>query len=347
LRGREKVVGVRKRGESARQFILENVEEHPKDIVAFTSEALGISRQAVNKHITYLIAQEALVAEGATRNRYYELRPLTTKESNYSLQRLREDVVWRNDIAPIFSDLPENVRQIWQYGFTEMLNNAIDHSSGSLVFVSIARTAVASRIVVIDDGEGIFKKIQRELDIDDERHAVLELAKGKLTTDPVHHTGEGIFFTSRMFDSFLIHAGNISFFHNDPGDFAFFDQVARNQAGTLVHMTLRNHSVRTTKEVFDRFSDDEYGFTRTKVPVRLAQYANEMLVSRSQAKRLLARFDRFKTVALDFKGVETIGQAFADEIFRVFAQEHPDIKLVEINANPDVQGMINRARRHD
>jgi hypothetical protein len=341
------VAGVRKQGESVRRFILENVEEHPKDIVTFASEALGISRQAVNKHIQHLIAQETLVAEGATRNRSYALRPKTSERFRYSLQGLREDVVWRNDIAPIFSGLPGNVGQIWQYGFTEMLNNAIDHSSGDLVFVNITSTAVTSKIIVFDDGEGIFNKIQRELNLDDERHAVLELAKGKLTTDPVHHTGEGIFFASRMFDTFFIYSGKTSFFHGYGLPFDFVYEQPHLPLGTSVLMTLENHSARTTKEVFDNFSDDDYGFTKTVVPVRLAQYADEMLVSRSQAKRLLARFDRFKTVALDFQGVETIGQAFADEIFRVFTQEHPDITLVEINANPGVQQMINRARRHD
>ncbi len=338
------MAGARKRGESVRQFILEHVEDHPRGIVTFTSETFGISRQAVNKHIRYLIAQEALIAEGATRNRTYRLRPIVTKKFNYSIESLREDVVWRNDIAPVFSDLPENVRQIWQYGFTEMLNNAVDHSSGSLVLVNITKTAITSKIMIFDDGEGIFKKIQRELNLDDERHALLELAKGKLTTDPAHHTGEGIFFTSRMFDGFFINSGNTCFLHSDRTDFDFVYDQSR-LPGTGVLMILENHSARTTKEIFDGFSDDDYGFTKTVVPVRLAQYGDEMLISRSQAKRLLARFDRFKTVVLDFEGVETIGQAFADEVFRVFTQEHPDIMLVETNANPDVQQMINRARR--
>ena len=59
---------------------------------------------------------------------------------------------------------------------------------------------------------GIFKKIQKALDLLDERHAILELAKGKLTTDPKHHTGEGIFFTSRMFDEFTILSGGVLLF---------------------------------------------------------------------------------------------------------------------------------------
>ena len=68
------------------------------------------------------------------------------------------------------------------------------------------------------------------------------------------------------------------------------------------------------------------------------------LVSRSQAKRLLLRIDRFRTVVLDFENVNQIGQAFADEIFRVFARSHPGISVQFINANDDVRRMIKRAQ---
>ena len=71
--------------------------------------------------------------------------------------------------------------------------------------------------------------------------------------------------------------------------------------------------------MFDAFADpEEYTFDRTIVPLRMAQHEGEKLVSRSQAKRIAHRFERFKRVELDFTGVETIGQAFADEMFRVF-----------------------------
>jgi hypothetical protein len=72
-------------------------------------------------------------------------------------------------------------------------------------------------------------------------------------------------------------------------------------------------------------------------------YGDDNLVSRSQAKRLLARVDRFRTVVLDFAGVDAIGQAFADEVFRVHANQHPEATLVEVNATPPVMRMVNRA----
>ena len=67
------------------------------------------------------------------------------------------------------------------------------------------------------------------------------------------------------------------------------------------------------------------------------------LISRSEAKRILARLESFQEVFFDFSGVESIGQAFADEIFRVYAIEHPSMKLTPIHVNEQVNQMIRRA----
>lgn len=157
--------------------------------------------------------QQVLLVRCSTRNRRYLLHPLEEWEHIYPLdERLAEDRVWHSDIAPFVNTLPENAIDIWHYGFTEIMNNAIDHSSGTHAPVRITKTAVKTKIVVYDNGEGIFKKIQRELGLHNERHSVLELAKGKLTMGPQNHTGEGIFFSSRMFDDFAILSGNVYFF---------------------------------------------------------------------------------------------------------------------------------------
>jgi anti-sigma regulatory factor (Ser/Thr protein kinase) len=336
---------LRKRGEQIRQFILDNVEHHPKDVSNLTAKTFDISRQAVNKHIQRLVEQNALRVRGTTRNKHYILHPLDQWEQIYVLDdTLEEHVIWRNEISPRLDQFPDNVKDIWHYGFTEMLNNAIDHSSGSNVTIQLKKTATNTEIVIYDNGEGIFKKIQREMDLTDERHAVLELSKGKLTTDPDNHTGEGIFFSSRMFDDYTIVSGNVSFSHthNEVEDWILETQMAHT--GTGVFMKLNNNSARSAKKVFDTFtSDDEYGFTKTVVPVRLAQYGEEKLVSRSQAKRLLARVDRFKIVIFDFDGVESIGQAFADEVFRVFKNHHPEVELLYVRTTEDVRQMITRA----
>jgi translation initiation factor IF-3 len=84
-------------------------------------------------------------------------------------------------------------------------------------------------------------------------------------------------------------------------------------------------------------------FTKTIVSVRLVQYGDESVVTRSQAKRLLAGVDKVKVVVFDFAGVEAIGQAFADEVFRVFKKQHPEIEVMSLNANQEVSQMIRRA----
>jgi hypothetical protein len=63
-------------------------------------------------------------------------------------------------------------------------------------------------------------------------------------------------------------------------------------------------------------------------------------IARSQARRLLSRFEQFKEVSLDFEDVEFIGQGFADEVFRVFATAHPGVTLRPVNANEHVAKMI-------
>ena len=334
---------VRKRGEQIRQFILESTSKHSNNIVLQTARQYNITRQAVNKHMKLLINQNAIAVSGTTKNRRYSLCTQKKQIKAYNLDgTIQEDVVWREDVLPTLSQYPDNVIDIWHYCFTEMFNNVIDHSAGKKVIVHIDKTAINTEIIIYDNGVGIFKKLQRELGLIDERNAILELSKGKLTTDPNNHTGEGIFFSSRMMDSFTILSGNIYFTHgHDDGDWILERAIFRT--GTGVFMTLRNNTSKVQKKIFDRFtSQDEYGFTKTIVPVKLVQYSDESLISRSQAKRLLSRVDKFKTVILDFEGVNSIGQAFADEIFRVFRMKNKDTDIYYMNANREVEGMITR-----
>jgi hypothetical protein len=343
--------GVRSRGEDVRKYIIENVGEFPSDIARRTAQKFGITRQAVNKHLRRLTEEKALVESGKTRSRVYKLAPLLAWKRIYNIAaqdgcpRLAEDVVWGDDILPILGPVPDNARNIWMYGFTEMFNNALDHSEGSEIAVQIHKTAATTDMIISDNGVGIFRKIQKALQLLDERHAVLELAKGKLTTDPSRHTGEGIFFTSRMFDEYDILSGGVYFSHEfGKEEDWILERVPHD--GTIVYMKLHNHTARTTTKVFDQFSsrDGDYRFNKTVVPVNLARYGNDQLVSRSQAKRLLARVELFKIVILDFRDVPEIGQAFADEIFRVFAKRHPEIELHPTHASSAVRRMIERAK---
>ena len=166
------------------------------------------------------------------------------------------------------------------------------------------------------------------------------LSKGKLTTDPARHSGEGIFFTSRMFDKFSIASGKLFYSYSEySGDWLVEDHE-KLVSGTTVVLSISSSAKTTIQQIFDNFTADDFGFTKTHVPVFLARYGDENLVSRSQAKRLLTRFERFKEIVLDFDNVDSIGQAFADEIFRVFVSQNPNVHLIPANANKQVRNMI-------
>ena len=329
-----------------REFILESVyrgkDEGLSRKIAVQS---GISRQAAQKHLRKLIKEGLLRMTGTTKAARYSLVPLVDEVRAIPLSSgLEEDVIWRTTVRPLLGDLHSNVLAICNHGFTEMFNNVLDHSEGTRASVRIKVTAYHVEMSVEDNGVGIFHKIQRDFGLEDERHAILELSKGKLTSDPKRHSGEGIFFTSRMFDRFSIFSGKQVFVYSQEDSDWLLENIG-DHTGTAVVMEIGKSNSRTVKEVFDRYSSvDHPGFYRTQVPVFLVQYGDENLVSRSQAKRVLTRVERFTEVILDFRGVSQIGQAFADEIFRVFRQEHPEVNLVAINTTEEIDWMIQRAK---
>src|SRR6267143_5965661 len=255
------VIRVRARGEGVRQFILENVEKHSGRMTALTSEKFKITRQAAHRHLRNLVAEGALAQKGNTRNRTYQLTPLLEYQQYLAFgPGMDEDVAWAQHVEPIVGKFPENVVSIWQYCFTEMFNNAIDHSGAAGAFLKITKTAANTQMLLMDSGVGIFKKIQTAMNLADERHAILELSKGKLTTDPIKHTGQGIFFTSRMVDSFDIVSGGVYSSHlfGDAEDWVFEREKFEN--GTAVWMKLDNHTARREEKIFDLYtSSDDYG----------------------------------------------------------------------------------------
>ena len=336
-----------KRSVVIRRFLLSSIKANNSHLIHDAMEAFGITRQTVHNHLTALVNKGYLIAAGNTRGRVYRLGPNRSHKGIFPLNGLRESDVYYRDFGIVFSDLPRELADICHYGFTEMLNNAIDHSNGSAAVVEVDRTSESISIQISDDGEGIFHRIARILGLGDPRESILELSKGKLTTDPDNHTGQGIFFTSRVFDQFFILSGDLFFTHTDGDSEDFLLHNKDHHQGTTVFMQIRMDSDRTLNSIFNEFSGDEkedFAFNKTVVPVKLALYEGERLVSRSQAKRILNRVEKFKTVMLDFSGVDLIGQAFADEVFRVFARKNPQIILIPIKMTEDVKRMVTTAK---
>jgi len=338
-----------KRSVVIRRFLLNSIKAKNPHVIHDAMEAFGITRQTVHHHLSALVDKGYLIAEGNTRGRTYKLGANRSHEGVFPLKGLSESDVYYRDYGIVFSDLPKELENICHYGFTEMLNNAIDHSGGGTATILVERTAEEIFIVISDDGEGIFNHIARILKLGDPREAILELSKGKLTTDPDNHTGQGIFFTSRAFDEFYIYSGDLVFTHLDKAVHDVLLHDDNHHQGTKVIMRINMNSERTLSSVFDEFTageDEDFAFNRTIVPVKLALYEGERLVSRSQAKRILNRVEKFKTVLLDFTGVDVIGQAFADEVFRVFARRNPQISLIPTNMTEEVRRMVVTAQNN-
>lgn len=325
-----------------KDFITKNIINHPRDIVGFAMSHYHISRPAVLKHLNALIRDGIVSVTGRTKARNYSLS--SQKTTSFTLPitpKLEEGDVWQTRIHSLTQTLPKHIQDICHYGFTEMLNNVIDHSEGNEVVIGCSFSANLIRITLLDNGIGIFKKIQNALRLDTTRETVLHLTKGKFTTDPTRHSGEGIFFTSRVFDSFTLSSNGIRYMRHHDADWAV-DSTDAN-VGTFVDMELSASATTTLESVFKNYTDPEtLSFNKTQVLVELAKLEGESFISRSQAKRVLVGLDKFKTITFDFKNVRTVGQGFVDEVFRVFQNSHPDIQLTPTNMNEDVEFMIKR-----
>jgi biotin operon repressor len=331
-------------GEEIRLAALRLAEKGEKALVSRLAKTFGISRQAVHKHIRSLVAEGALTPVGSNRGRRYELPILDSSQATFPMADLEENAVWRSHVAPFMESVPPAVNSLAHYCFTEMVNNVIDHSDGTRLWIKITRTPLYVEMIVDDDGVGIFRKIREAMNLDDDRHTMLELTKGKFTTDPQAHSGMGIFFTSKACDKFNIMSHTIYFGHVRNDRDWLMDDNTTPLPGTMITMTIDLDTAKTMTKLYDEYSTPEHrGFTRVTIPVVVAQYGDENLISRSQAKRVLTRVERFKEVLFDFNNVGIVGQAFADEIFRVFAHNHPDVHLIPVNANPQVQAMIDLA----
>jgi hypothetical protein len=222
-----------------------------------------------------------------------------------------------------------------------MLNNAIEHSRSKWIYVKTYLEKPMICFEVTDLGIGVYNNLMRKYKVGTELDAIQELLKGKRTTAPKKHSGEGIFFTEKISDIFELEGGkSILIIDNIRNDIAVKEIPKRK--GTKVLFKINSRSRKSLTKLFNEYTDEEYKFSKTKVLVKLYEKGVDY-VSRSQARRVLYGLEKFRTIILDFNRIKGVGQGFADEVFRVFRQEHPRIEIVPKNASKTVMFMINRA----
>ncbi len=329
-------------------LLIERIGEAPADFSAkaFSAEQ-GVSLKTVYRYLQELEENGLITITASGRKNDYRLVEISY-EVTMGIGEFSEDLVWKRHVEPFFADLPAIAKANLGIAFTEMLNNAIDHSQGTKATIHLIKNGFEANAIIMDDGIGIFRKITDAMKLEDKSFAILELAKGKFTTEPDTHSGQGVFFSSKMVDDFAIISEGLIFLGPTSAADPYLDSIESSGKGTTVFMGIKYSHSQTAQAVYDDFAGslNDYSFSKTIVPVRLLEYGNErpLVVSRSQAKRLIVRFERFRNIILDFEGIDSIGQGFADELFRVFAGQHPASKLIPVNCNQAVQAMINRVQ---
>jgi anti-sigma regulatory factor (Ser/Thr protein kinase) len=290
------------------------------------------------------VSEGRLVTEGAGRStRYRRSSPIDSR--TYSTAKLAEDHVWAemSGRGSVLEDLPRNPKAVLHYALTELVNNAIDHSGSSEVQVRVTRREQTVELEVRDQGVGIFRHIRDKLGLATELEALQDLSKGKTTTMPSRHTGEGIFFTSKAANRFEIESGTLRWIvDNRRADMAV-GSLNVPAIGTTVRVEVDVDDAHDLSEVFSEFTED-FEFSKTRTVIRLFAIGTEF-VSRSQAKRLVHGLEKFREVVLDFEDIDLVGQGFADEVFRVWAREHPDVALIPTGMADAVAFMVERAIR--
>ena len=337
-----------------REYMLDKIRCGDAEFLKKTAENFAVSETSVRRYIRDCL-ERGLLKEEREAPAGFRLSTVSETWEAENSGTLEEDILYCEKILPFLVDLSNNVQDIWSYAFTEIMNNAIDHSGGDKIIFSLQKDPLYTEISIVDNGVGIFRNIQKYAEEKyglalDRQQAALELYKGRLTTDPSRHSGEGIFFVSKMLTEFAIWSENMVYSYRC-GDRDRFVQshlisyyTKMEGIGTMAVMKLENEAVRTSAEVFDEFAPLEEGFVKTMIPMRDMCPLGDP-VARSQARRILRRLEEFREIIFDFRGIGFMGQGFADEVFRVFQNMHPDIKLTVVNANAAVEGMIRHVKR--
>lgn len=308
-------------------------------------------RTYVSKNLAALISEGKVRSEKHGREvKYFVCDTVIALEENLKLVGLQEDEIWAKvrKTTDFLNDLSEQAENILYFAFTEMLNNAIDHSRSGVGYVKIWLENSKLKFIVRDKGIGVFRNVMAKKHLTSEVDAMQELIKGKLTTAARRHSGEGIFWTLKIADRFELRSyGYELVVDNTITDYTM-KVIEAKIVGTEVYFEIDKDTDKSIRQLFRDYTFDKEHLTldTTSIPINLFT-EGDIWISRSQAKKILSGLTRYKKIIFNFAGVDVIGQAFADEIFRVFNIAHPDIQLEAINMSDSVRIMVEHARNDD
>ena len=341
-----------------KQKILQTAREKGEIRTTDFVSGFNVSRQYASGLIRQLVASGQLIKIGSTRLAFYVLheyaqthpeilpRRFSKTYKNIGLEEHKVLADIEKNFATV-GELKEPVKDIFTFAFSEMFNNAIEHSESKNISVDIFLKDKSLSFIVNDVGVGVFRNIMKKKQLKSELESIQDLLKGKTTTMPKSHSGEGIFFTSKAGDIFILDSFGYQMIVNNMTPDVFVRKVPAIKRGTRVSFKINVDSTRHLSDVFKKYTnlkaESDYGFDKTEIRVKLYTMGGAH-ISRSQARRILHGLEKFKIILLDFDKVPMVGQAFADEVYRVFYGKHPNIEIQEVNMNEAVKFMIERAK---
>lgn len=339
-----------------KEKILDLIIKRGKITSSEITRELHISRQYVNMVMSNLVENNQVIKIGRTRYSFYvsslflkehpEILPSVFKKTykNYLLEEHKVLAEIEKDFSQVLK-LKENIKSIFTFAFSEMFNNAIEHSQSKKISIEVSVRDNKLHFIILDSGIGVFRNIMRKRKLNSEIEAIQDLLKGKTTTMPKSHSGEGIFFTSKSADLFILDSFGYELIIKEK-DISIKNTMIIKR-GTKVEFEIDIHSNRHLNQIFKKYTNlsdqSDYGFDKTEIRVQLYTVGG-VYISRSQARRILFGLEKFKIIVLDFESIPIVGQAFADEIYRVFISKHPDIIIEEENMSEGVRFMIERAK---
>ncbi len=324
----------------AEKFLLQCIYDEDKDFVEHTMQKYGVSKSTVYNYLTTLQNNGEVERVGGSMP--YRVTYQSTRITVDPTKERSEDRLFARDIAPLLEELPFNVQKIWRYAITAMLNNALEHSRASAIVCVVSRNRLNTIVGVLDNGTGIFRRIQQDVrerkgEMLTSAEAAALLFSGGYTGAPETHSGQGIFFVSRLMDHFAIRSENQLFTPHGEDE----EEAGERFRGTAVQMALANDSTNDLSALMNKYIDPDAGFVRTEIPVARF-FGGTMPMSRSEARRLGAILANFREAELDFAGLAEIGPDFAHELFGVLAVKLPMLHMQVVNASPAIAATLRR-----
>jgi len=325
-----------------KQFILNNISLHQKDIIITAINQFGISRQGALKHMNALIDDNKVMAYGKTRDRRYKLIPQVNYNKTLPIDsNLISYDVTQKDILIHLESLSENIFQICEYSIEALVSNIVDHANASSLYVKLFLTYSDLHIIISDNGSGLFDNIKGKLNLNNTQLAAIEIAKGQITTSPLHHSGDALNTIFHLFDRVKIDSSGLAIIYDNKTKIWKIDYSKQKQ-GTRVHLQINPNSNRTIERVFQKL------FNKQKqsicIPICLLKDPSKKSLNSSlHAKSIFRNINYLEEIQFDFYHIDLIGPAFADELVRQSRLIDRDVVIDWVNSNETIDLLMKRA----